>query len=174
MMTRYFSFDITKELEAVLKIAIPDGIEHPEAVAKRYIESLEYAGILDDMEITFDFFQNRIDFAEQIDAEFFDFCRHTERLAPYVLEPSLSDLEPFLQKEEKFKSVPINQWIDVNDSLPTLSGQVLVWLEPENGRPTPEFTVDYYDSDQGFGVEQTGNSQQGQVRVTHWMLINRP
>lgn len=45
-MTKYFSFDIIHEYGASIEVAIPDGVDNPQAVAQAYIQDLESKGLL--------------------------------------------------------------------------------------------------------------------------------
>lgn len=59
------------------------------------------------------------------------------------------------------------RWIDVNDALPGMHEEVIVWVRYE-GRDDFEFTQSFMDYD-GWAMGSAENFQ-----VTHWMRIDGP
>lgn len=68
-MTKYFSFDIIHEYGACIKIAIPDGVDNPQAVAQAYIEDLENKGLLG---IETEYLETQVCFVEEVDEQDFN------------------------------------------------------------------------------------------------------
>ena len=156
-MPKYLCFDIIHSYGASVHIAIPDGVDNAEAVAEQYISDLEDKGLLD---LQTEYLETCIDFFEEECDKEFEFAENT---GLYTLEPTLDELEPFLDAKP---STPTH-WVSVEDYLPPQDARLLVYA---NGI----VNIDNYSTKHGFACERDNENRDNKVFVTHWKLIRTP
>lgn len=171
-MTKYFSFDIIHEYGAGLEIAIPDGVDNPQAVAQAYIQYLEAKGLLG---IETEYLETQVYFVEEVGEQ--DFDRRQERGLP-TLAPTIDELSTIANSPATTTiNNPTGTWIAVADALPSSCQQVLVWLEPEDKADMHAIrghAIDNYSTKYGFGFERDNKSRANKITVTHWMALTKP